>query len=318
MQRVRLGRQGPWVSRLCFGTLTLGPLQLDLEPAAGGELIAHAAKCGVNFVDTADSYGTYPHIAHALKQGADLVICTKAYVWDEAGARLALERAQDGLGRKNIDIFLLHEQESEHTLRGHEEALVYLAKMRRAGVIGAIGLSTHHVAGARAAATFGRSFGGLDVLHPIYNQQGLGIADGTRAEMAQAMTSAHALGLGIFAMKALGGGHLIGQAQAALDHVLGQPFVHSVAVGMGSQAEIEVNVALVEGREPDPAQLGLVGDTRRRLLVHSWCEGCGACVRRCGFGAMHLVAGKAVPDPTRCVRCGYCAKSCPQFCIKVV
>ena len=42
------------------------------------------------------------------------------------------------------------------------------------------------------------------------------------------------------------------------------------------------------------------------------------CQRRCGQDAIHVVDGRAVPDEAKCVRCGYCARVCPEFCIKVI
>ena len=93
MQTTSLGRSGLKVSRLCFGTLTMSPLQKDLSPKEGARLLIHAYERGVTFLDTADLYGTYPHISLALKDAPDYVISTKAYCYDEPTAREALERA---------------------------------------------------------------------------------------------------------------------------------------------------------------------------------------------------------------------------------
>ena len=41
------------ISKLCFGSLTVGPLQANLPVDIGAEVIAHAFDCGVNFIDTA-------------------------------------------------------------------------------------------------------------------------------------------------------------------------------------------------------------------------------------------------------------------------
>ena len=57
---------------------------------------------------------------------------------------------------------------------------------------------------------------------------------------------------------------------------------------------------------------------QRRIMVHDWCEGCGRCRERCRQNAIEIVEGRARIDPERCVFCGYCARACPQFCIKVV
>ena len=34
--------------------------------------------------------------------------------------------------------------------------------------------------------------------------------------------------------------------------------------------------------------------------------------------AITIVDGRAQVDASKCVFCGYCARACPQFCIKVV
>jgi aryl-alcohol dehydrogenase-like predicted oxidoreductase len=300
-------------------TLIESGLQRDLPAEAGGELICHAAANGVDFVDTAEIYGTYPHIAQALRRYPALRVCTKTYAHDADSAARALERAQEGLGRERIDVFLLHEQESEHTLRGHEGALRFFADQKRAGVIGAIGVSTHHVAAVRAAARFGRAaFGGLDIVHPLLNREGLGIVDGTRAEMEAACAVAKAEGLGIFGMKPLGGGHLIDAPQSAFAYILDLPFVDAVAVGMQSRAEIDYNVAVWHRQSPDAQTRAACAQAPRLLMVHEWCQGCGACQTRCAQRAISIVEGKAVVDSGLCLRCGYCAAVCPQFCIKVI
>jgi len=318
MQRVRLGARGPEVSRLCFGTLTLGPLQRDLSVEEGAELICYAASQGIDFVDTAELYRTYPHVALALKLRPELKVSTKTYAHDADSAARALECAQEGLGREFIDVFLLHEQVSLHTLRGHEGALRYFAQRKQEGVIGAVGISTHCVAAVKAASAFGIAFGGLDVIHPLINREGLGIADGTRTEMEEACAEAKAGGIGILAMKALGGGHLIDAPQSAFAYVMAAPFIDAVAVGMQSRGEIDFNVAVWNRQSPDALARAACSQAPRQMMVHDWCAGCGACQARCAQRAISIRDGRAVVNSELCVRCGYCAADCPEFCIKVV
>lgn len=313
-----MGARGPEVSRLCFGTLTMSRLQRDLPAGEGAELICYAADLGIDFVDTAELYGTYPHIGLALKRRPDLKVSTKTYAHDADSAARSLEKAQNELGREYIDIFLLHEQESVHTLRGHEAALCYFAQKKQEGVIGAIGISTHCVAAVQAAITFGREFGGLDVIHPLINREGLGIADGTRAGMEEACTAAKAAGLGILAMKTLGGGHLIDAPQSAFAYAMAAPFIDAVAVGMQSRDEINYNVAVWNRQAPDAGVRAACARAPRRMMVHDWCTGCGACAARCAQRAIAIRDGKAEINGGVCVRCGYCAADCPQFCIKVI
>lgn len=314
MQYRNLGDTGILVSRLCFGTLTMGPLQQSLPLQTGAGLLELAFSFGVNFVDTAELYGTYPYIREALKSKPDAVICTKSYSYDIKTAEESFRGAVEGLGREYIDMFLLHEQESEHTIRGHYEAIEYFLKRKEEGLIGAVGLSTHYVAGMRGASMYPE----LQVVFPLINVSGVGIADGTKEEMLTEMELAHAQGKGVFAMKPLGGGHLLPRREEALAYLLGQPCVQSVAVGMQTPEEVRYNCAVFSGEQPDEALAQSIGAQPRRLMIHDWCEGCGACVLRCRNGALRLVEGKAEVNRALCALCGYCASACPQFCIKVV
>lgn len=316
MQYVELGDTGIVVSRLCFGTLTMGPLQKDLSPCAGAKLFELAFSLGVNFLDTAQLYATYPHVKLALTIKPDAVVCTKSYAYDSATAEESLRLAQEGIGREYIDLFLLHEQESEHTIRGHYEAIEYFLKKKQQGYIGALGISTHHIAGVTGANKYPE----LQVVFPICNKSGVGIADGTRLAMEQAVQQAKAKGKGIIGMKPLGGGHLIAQREEALGYVLQNEYIDTIAIGMQTLDEVSYNCAVFSGREPSIEVKEKSASLPRRLHIDDWCEGCGACVARCNNGALYLSEqnGQAKVAQERCVLCGYCASVCPQFCIKVV
>ena len=312
MQKVKLGASGLEVSKLCFGTLTMSPLQKNMTPSEGARLLNYAYERGVRFLDTADLYETYPHIREALKSSPDYVISTKAYCYDRETAQAALERAFRGLGRDYVDLFMLHEQESLYTLRGHEEALVFLEEQRQKGHIGAVGVSTHFSACVRAATHFPM----IRVIHPLINIGGIGIQDGTREDMEACISHARDFGMGIFAMKPLGGGHLMQSNREALEYALNNPLLDSVAVGMQSFAEIDANVAICEGKI-DP-EMEALRSRKREMMVHDYCEGCGRCAERCKQQAITIQNGRACIDEEKCVFCGYCARVCPQFCIKVV
>ena len=311
MQSVALGNSGLTVTKLCFGTLTMSPLQRNMRPEDGAALLIYAYERGVRFLDTADLYETYPHIRLALKSAPDYAISTTAYCYDRATAQAALERAFRGIGRDYVDLFMLHEQESLYTLRGHEEALAFLEEQRRAGHIGAVGVSTHYAGCVRACTRFPA----IRVVHPILNLGGVGIRDGSREDMEAAVAHAREFGIGVFAMKPLGGGHLIASNREALEYALTSPLIDSVAVGMQSEAEIDANVALANGAA---AAMEPLRDRRREMMVHDYCEGCGRCAERCHQRAITVADGRAWVDQSKCVFCGYCARVCPQFCIKVV
>lgn len=315
MERRPLGQSGLLVSRLCFGTLTLSPLQRNLPPEEGAELLLYAFSKGINILDTAELYDNYPAIRLALQrwQGEHIHVSTKCYAYDRQSAQASFDAARHALQRDVIDIFMLHEQESEHTLRGHSQALDFFEEQKAKGNIRALGISTHFVAGVRAATYHPQ----LDVVHPIYNLAGVGIVDGERADMEEAVRQCERAGKGILAMKPLGGGHLIQHRMDALQYAMDKAELASIALGMQSKVEIDYNAALFAGQDPTPFAAGVDGQARR-LQIHDWCVGCGRCVQRCNQRALSLQEGKAVVDAALCVLCGYCATVCPEFCLKVI
>lgn len=325
MEKLTLGKSGISVSRLCFGSLTIGPLQAALSADDGSNVIAHALDCGINFIDTAQYYNNYEYIRLALlkSQRYNTVISTKTYAYNRKTAAAAIEEARTAIDRDYIDIFMLHEQESIYTLRGHAEAADYLFEMKERGIIRATGVSMHHIAAVNGVCDAFYSYP-FDIIHPLFNMTGLGIADGDINGMTLAMRRAKAMGIGIFAMKALGGGHLFADAGAAFDFVLdavddnGLPLADSVAVGMQSFDEVDANIAYFNKRSFSPEAEERLRTKRRRLHIENYCIGCGICAERCGQKAIAVKNGFAVCDDRICVLCGYCSAVCPLFAIKVL
>lgn len=315
MNYVQLGNTNLHVSKLAFGTLTMGPLQANLSVDQGALLLERAWDLGVNFLDTADLYDNYPQIREGLRRTkGDWIIASKSYDYTREGMKASIEKARKGLDRDMIDLWMLHETESIHTIRGHWKAVEYLLEAKEQGRIRHIGASTHHIAGVFGVMEQET----LEVVHPIYNMRGLGILDGTAFEMEEALKKAHEAGKGIFVMKPLGGGHLIGERIPSMDFLRHKEWIHSIAMGMQTLEEVEYNVALVNG---DPISKELEEQTFKRqrfLHIDEWCDGCGCCVAVCPQGALILKEEKSTVNRDLCILCGYCAPRCPQFCIKVV
>ena len=312
---------GVTVSRLCIGSLTVSPMQAALPFERAADVLAYAFDRGITFTDTAQYYDNYAIIRRALEKCADpsrVRISTKTYAYSRELAKDAVEQARRELDRDVIDIFMLHEQESYETLRGHMEALDYLFECKARGIIKAVGASMHHIAAVRGVKKLAERGFPLDVIHPIFNKAGIGIADGDVGGMAEAIAEVHGLGIGVFGMKSLAGGHLYSSAAEAFDFVLDSGFVDAVAVGMQSEEEIDANISYFENRTfPDAAKATLEKKSRR-LLIEDFCEGCGSCVERCAQSALKLEDGRAVVDDSKCVLCAYCSKVCPMFAIKVI
>lgn len=154
------------INRLGYGTMQLPGEGVWGEPkdrSAAIRVLQRAVELGVNFFDTADSYG--PEVAEDLLREAlhpyrdDVVIATKAGltrqgpgIWTPVGrpaylrqqAELSLRR----LGLDRIDLFQLHRIDPEVAL---EDQVGELKKLQDEGKIRHIGLSQVSVAEAEAA-----------------------------------------------------------------------------------------------------------------------------------------------------------------------
>lgn len=292
----------------------MGPLQVNLPVDQGADIIVKAMELGVNFIDTAELYGTYAHIKEAIRRlGKKPVVASKSYAYDRDGAMKSIEKARREMDIDVIDIFLMHEQESRLTLRGHREAFEYYIEAREKGLIKAVGVSTHNIEVVEACA----DMDGVDVIHPLINKKGIGIGDGTADQMVAAIKKAYEAGKGIYGMKPLGGGNLISNYNESMDFVLGLPYLHSIAVGMQSVEEVIMNVAVFNGEEVPREILDRLGNRKRKLHIDYWCEGCGQCVERCKQGALEVKNGKIQVNQEKCVLCSYCSTACPVFAIKV-
>ncbi len=144
------------VNRLGYGTMQLTGEGVWGEPEDHDEAVAvlrRAVEAGVNFIDTADSYG--PAVAEDLiyealhPYGDDPVIATKAGLtragpgdWRSLGRpeylRQQCEMSLRRLGLETIDLFQLHRIDAKVPLA---EQVGELAKLREEGKIRHIGLS---------------------------------------------------------------------------------------------------------------------------------------------------------------------------------
>lgn len=313
--RVILGRTGLAVHPLVIGTLPMGPLQADLDPSHGARIIRHALERGVNLIDTADMYGSYAHIRTALQGFEGTVhVATKTHAPTPGIAREHVERALRMLDLERIDILHLHGARLTNPFVERGGVFDEMRRLRSEGTVRLLGLSTHRVAAVRMAI----ERDDIDVIHPLINREGLGIMDGTAADMAAAIADAEAAGKGVYAMKALAGGNLIRDARACLHWVRTLPGVHAVAVGMLSTREVDANLALFDGTQDEEIWKGLERRLRRITVMDVLCKGCGTCIGACPANAISLVAEKARVHEAACVLCGYCASACPEFAIRVV
>lgn len=316
LPQVELGKTGLKVSRLIFGSLPMGPMQSNTPVAQGAAIIRYALDRGVNWVDTATSYRTYAHVREALRGfPGQVIVSSKTHARTREQAQEDVRAALAGLDRVRLDIFLVHGAKAEDPLGERGDVLRCLLEYQASGVIGVVGVSTHLVRVVRQAARMPE----IQVIHPLINQTGMGIVDGTAEEMTEAIADAHARGKGIYAMKALAGGNLLPQRVKSLRYVMDLPGVDAVAVGMLNTGEVDYNLAVFGGEPLTPElEAGAPINTKRLVIPPTLCKGCGDCLAACTNDALSLVDEKCKVDADRCILCGYCSPVCKQFAIRIV
>lgn len=311
MKKNLLGQTGLEVSQIGFGVLPIGPHQRNLSPEEGGKILSYAINRGINFIDTAQYYLTYPHIAQALKSCKERpIICTKSLCSDYQGMKDALKEVLETLDLDCVDIFLLHEVRPGDFL-SRRGAWDYLLQAKKEGLVKAIGISTHHVDVVEELAKVPQ----CDVIFPLINYAGLGIRKGmnpgTVEEMENAIEKASDAGKGIFTMKTFGGGPLIKDYVKCLNYSLNVKGASSAMIGFASIKDVDDIFDYLDGKLKED-YLPQIKEKKMRIEKGS-CEGCGACICRCGNGAIHFsrVDGLAEIDQAKCLTCGYCAPACP-------
>lgn len=312
IRKVRLGKSDLLVSSIALGTLPFASYRNNRKDFS--ELISYACSIGINLFDTAEIYDNYELLGRSLKGVYNAFVITKSYAVNEKDVDRSLLKAKRLMNR-DVDIFMLHEQESILTMKGHIKALEYMYKLKERGDLKAIGISTHRISGVRGVLSF-LEF--IDVVMTVINYAGLGIYDGDREEMESALLDCYNANVGVIGMKVFGGGHLTRSIDRAIRYIKDLDFIHTFLLGVETIDELKLDVSLLGGLQVEETLLEKSKKKTRRIEIEPWCTGCGICVDRCGQGALKLINGKVEILFDKCVLCSYCAQVCPDFSIKVV
>lgn len=310
MKNTLLGNTGLSVSRVGMGALPIGPNQRNLSVEQGADVIKYALQQGINFIDTAQCYKTYPYIKEALRSSNyEPVICSKCLGDSYDVMKDAVEEARSNLDRDVIDIFLLHEVRTGK-FQQKQGAWEYLNEAKAKGLVKAIGISTHNIDVTNEIAKVEE----CDVVFPLINYAGLGVRNydeaGTVEDMEKAIAACCKAGKGIFSMKAFGGGNLTVSYQKALDYIFARKDIDSVIVGFTTPKEIDDMIDYLDGRM-DPSYNPDV-TSKKMWVEESDCEVCGSCLKACQSQAIfYNDKGLAQIDEEKCITCGYCAAACP-------
>lgn len=236
---VTLGNTGIRTSRLAMGTGTIGfggasnQTRLGTDPLTRLLLDGYHEN-GLRFYDSADSYGSHPYVAAALKQlpRDKVTVLTKTDTRDPAGVRRDLDRFRRELGTDYIDILLIHcVTESDWTTR-YRGVMDVLSEAKQKGIIRAHGVSCHSIGALRAAAASPWVDIDLVRLNPVGAHM-----DADPETVIGAIQQMRASGKGIVGMKILGQGALRNRPSEALHYALSTGVLDAFTIGAESRKE---------------------------------------------------------------------------------
>ena len=236
---VILGKTGIRTTRLAMGTGTIGFGGSSNQTRLGTSPLTRLLLDGYNdnglrFFDSADSYGSHPYVAEALKHipRDKVVVLTKTDTRDAAGVRADLDRFRKELGVDYIDIVLIHcVTEGDWTTR-YRGVMDVLSEAKQKGVIRAHGVSCHSLPALKAAAASPWVEVDLVRLNPIGSHM-----DADPATVISVIKQMRAQGKGIIGMKILGQGDLRDKPAEAIRYALGTGVLDAFTIGAESKKE---------------------------------------------------------------------------------
>jgi NDP-hexose C3-ketoreductase / dTDP-4-oxo-2-deoxy-alpha-D-pentos-2-ene 2,3-reductase len=220
MDYTHLGRSGVSVSRICLGTMNFGSYT---EPADAHTIMDHALEQGVNFFDTANTYGrpraegvTESVIGDWFAGGPGrrdkVVLATKLYggkgEWPNdrflsaVNIRQACEASLRRLRTDHIDLYQMHHVDRQTSWEEIWEALTVLRTQGKVIYFGSSNFAGWHIAQAQEAARRLGAFG-------IVSEQSLyNLAE--RTVELEVLPACQGYGLGVLPWSPLQGGLLGG------------------------------------------------------------------------------------------------------------
>src|SRR6202522_4444435 len=244
---VTLGSTGIKTSRLAMGTGTVGSGHHSNQTALGvkglSDLLLNGYDHGLRFFDAADSYGSHPHVAEALKHvPRDKVrVLTKTWARDPKSARDDLDRFRRELGVEYLDVCLMHcVTEGDWTER-YKGVMDVLSEAKQKSMIRAHGCSCHSMEALRAAAKSNWVEIDLVRMNPIGSHM-----DADPGTVADVLREMRAAGKGIVGMKILGQGDLRTRQDEALKYALSLGLLDAFTIGAESKAEQQDLIRWIE------------------------------------------------------------------------
>ncbi|MGA8437337.1 MAG: aldo/keto reductase [Candidatus Sulfotelmatobacter sp.] len=237
---VTLGSTGIKTSRLAMGTGTVGTGHHSNQTALGvkglSDLLLNGYDQGLRFFDAADSYGSHPHVALALKHipRDQVTVLTKTWARDPATARADLDRFRRELDTDYLDVCLMHcLTEPDWTTR-YRGVMEVFSEAKQKGIIRAHGCSCHSIEALRAAAKSPWVEVDFARINPIGSHM-----DADPQTVVSLLHEMKAAGKAVVGMKILGQGDLAHRQEEAIKYALSLGILDAFTIGAESKSEQE-------------------------------------------------------------------------------
>jgi aryl-alcohol dehydrogenase-like predicted oxidoreductase len=244
---VTLGKTGIKTSRLAMGTGTVGVGHHSHQTALGigglSALLQNGYDNGLRFFDAADSYGSHPHVAEALKHVPrdKVTVLTKTWARDPAAARADLDRFRKELGTDYLDVCLMHCVTEADWTEQFKGVMDVLSEAKEKGIIRTHGCSCHSIEALRAAAKSPWVEVDLVRMNPIGSHM-----DADPDTVASVVKEMKAAEKGIIGMKILGQGDMRDRQDDALKFALSLGLLDAFTIGAESKTEQEDLIKRIE------------------------------------------------------------------------
>jgi len=256
LQKILLGKSGIKTTLLGIGTGFNGYNRTSAITRAGTAevVIRHAYESGIRFFDCADSYGTHPFVAKALKGVSRDSYTLSSKIWvapggipepERPGADIVVDRFRKELGTDYIDIIQMHCMTSAGWTDEYKKQMDLLENLKAKGIIRAHGISVHSLEAMESAA----ADPWVDVIHVRINPFGVAMDNKDPEKVVLVINKLHASGKGVIGMKLIGNGNFRNDSDKinqSLKYVLGLGTVDMIIAGFEKPEQIDNYISRVE------------------------------------------------------------------------
>src|SRR5664279_3328807 len=246
---VPLGKSGVKTPLLGMGTGFSGYNRSSNITRAGvAESVIHAAyEKGIRFFDCADSYGTHPFTAAALKDYPRESYTLSSKIWVGPGgipeperpdADVVVDRFRRELKTDYLDMVQIHCMTDSHWTDKQKKQMAILENLKVKKIIRAHGVSVHSLEAMEAAV----DNPWIDVIHVRINPFGEVMDKSDANSVIPVIEKLHKAGKGIIGIKLIGNGNFRDDSEkidASLKYVLGLGTVDMIIVGFERPEQID-------------------------------------------------------------------------------